>query len=140
MLARLIAYVRGIARRRRIDAEVDDELRFHLEQEIDAHVARGVSPAEARRMALRDLGGMTQTTEAVRDVRTIWLDLLVARRSATPSASLRATPAFTDRRARGADAQHRRDDGDLLGRRRRHSARAAVRRERSAGRGRRAQR
>jgi hypothetical protein len=55
---------------------VDDELRFHLEQEIEAHMARGVSRVEARRMTLRDLGGLTQTTEAVRDVRTIWPDLL----------------------------------------------------------------
>ena len=94
MIARLIAYVRGIARRRRIGAEVDDELRFHVEQEIQAHVARGVPPGEARRMALRDLGGMTQTTEAVREVRTIWLDLLW-RDARHAMRSLRATPAFT---------------------------------------------
>ncbi|RPI51455.1 MAG: hypothetical protein EHM55_18885, partial [Acidobacteria bacterium] len=72
MLARLIAYARGIARRRAISSEVEDELRFHLEQEIEAHVARGASPAEARRRALRDLGGLTQTKEAVREVRAIW--------------------------------------------------------------------
>jgi hypothetical protein len=71
MYARLVAYLRGIARRRTISAEIDEELRFHVEQEIEAHVARGLTPAEARRMALRDLGGMTSTTEAVRDVRTI---------------------------------------------------------------------
>jgi putative ABC transport system permease protein len=94
MLARLVAYVHGIVRRRRINAELDDELRFHVEQEIEAHVARGVSPSEARRMALRDLGGMTQTTEAVRDVRTIWLDLFW-RDARHAVRSLRATPAFT---------------------------------------------
>ena len=53
MFARLVAYVRGIAERRRISAEVDDELRFHIDQEIGAHMSRGVSPVEARRMALR---------------------------------------------------------------------------------------
>ena len=94
MFARLISYLRGIARRRRISAEVDDELRFHVEQEIEAHVSRGVSPGEARRMALRDLGGMTQTTEAVRDVRAIWPDLLW-RDARHAVRSLRATPAFT---------------------------------------------
>ena len=76
MLVRLFAYLRGLARRRRISDEVDDELQFHIEQEIDTHVARGVSPAEARRMALRDLGGVAQTRQGVWDVRTIWLDLL----------------------------------------------------------------
>jgi hypothetical protein len=43
MFARLVAFVGGIARRRRISAEVDDELRFHVEQEIESYVARGVS-------------------------------------------------------------------------------------------------
>ena len=94
MFARLVAYVRGIARRRRISAEVEDELRFHVEQEIEAHLARGVSPVEARRMALRDLGGLTQVTQAVRDVRLIWLDLLW-RDARHAVRSLRRTPAFT---------------------------------------------
>lgn len=94
MFARLVAYVRGMARRRRINAELDDELQFHVEQEAQAHVARGVSPAEARRLALRDLGGMAQTVEAVRDVRTIWLDLLW-RDVLHAARSLRSSPAFT---------------------------------------------
>jgi predicted permease len=74
MLARLLAYARGLARRHRIDAEVDEELQFHLEHEIDTHVARGVPASEARRMALRDLGGLVQTREAVSDVRKMWVD------------------------------------------------------------------
>jgi predicted permease len=74
MLARLMAYIRGIVRRGAIEHEVDDELRFHLEQEIHAHLARGISASEARRMALRDLGGLTQTREAVRDIRAVWID------------------------------------------------------------------
>ena len=45
-------------------------------------------------MALRDLGGMTQTTQAVRDVRTIWLDVLW-RDARHAVRSLRGTPAFT---------------------------------------------
>jgi predicted permease len=94
MFARLVAYVRGIAARRRISAEVDDELRFHIEQEIEAHMRRGVSPVEARRMALRDLGGLTPVTQAVHDVRTIWLDLLW-RDARHAVRSLRRTPAFT---------------------------------------------
>jgi len=62
-------------RRRAVGTEVDDELRFHVDQEVEANIARGMSPSEARRAALRDLGGMIQTREAVGDVRTIWLDL-----------------------------------------------------------------
>ena len=75
MATRFLAYLRGLMRRRAVAAEVDDELRFHVEQEVEANIARGMSPSEARRAALRDLGGLTQTREAVGDVRTIWLDL-----------------------------------------------------------------
>jgi putative ABC transport system permease protein len=94
MWSRLIAYACGIARRGRIGSEVDEELAFHLQQEIDANIARGLSPAEARRTALRDFGGVTQTTEAVRDVRTMrldaaWRDVRYGVRS------LAATPVFT---------------------------------------------
>jgi putative ABC transport system permease protein len=94
MFARLVAYVRGIAGRRKISAELDDELRFHIDQEIEAHMSRGVSPVEARRMALRDLGGLTPVTQAVHEVRTIWLDVLW-RDARHAVRSLRRTPAFT---------------------------------------------
>jgi hypothetical protein len=76
MLTRLFAYLRGIARRRAIEREVDAELEFHLEQQIREHIDRGISPDEARRLALRDLGGLSQTLESVRDVRTVWFDAL----------------------------------------------------------------
>ena len=94
MLARLAAYLRGLARRREIDTEAEDELQFHLEQEVERNIARGMSAAEARRAALRDLGGLTQTREAVREVRTtlldsVWYDARHAVRS------LRRSPAFT---------------------------------------------
>jgi putative ABC transport system permease protein len=94
MFTRLVAFIRGIARRGRIGAEVDEELRFHLDQEIAARVARGVPPGEARRMALRDLGGLTATTQAVREVRTIGLDR-IWRDTRYAVRSLRATPSFT---------------------------------------------
>jgi hypothetical protein len=77
MLTRLLARVKGLLRRDAIDAEVDEELRFHIEMETRANLERGMTPQEARRIALRDLGGATQTREAVRDVRAVWLDAAV---------------------------------------------------------------
>ena len=74
MIARFIASLRGLLGRRRIDAEILEELQDHLEREIEAHRRRGVPPEEARRLALRDLGGLTQTIESTRDVRATWLD------------------------------------------------------------------
>lgn len=60
--------------RRDIDRETDEEIRFHIEQSIEKHVAAGLSPEEARRVTLRDFGGVAQTKEACREARLTWLD------------------------------------------------------------------
>ena len=66
---RLITFLSSFLRRRNVESEIDEELRFHLDMETDAHRARGLSMENARRNALRDLGGVTQTREAIRAVR-----------------------------------------------------------------------
>ncbi len=93
MLTRLTAWLHGMLRRRRIDAEVDEELAFHLQQEIDANVARGMSSTEARRAALRDLGGLVPTRESVREVRTTWFET-VWRDIRFGARTLRRRPGF----------------------------------------------
>src|SRR5262249_21677291 len=55
-------------RKNRARVDVDQELRFHLEKEIELNSARGMSPDEARRQALIAFGGIQQTQEAVRAV------------------------------------------------------------------------
>jgi putative ABC transport system permease protein len=94
MITRLLASLRGLLRRRQIEAEIADELRDHLEREIEAHRSRGVAPDEARRLALRDLGGLTQTLEYTRDVRATWLDS-VCRDVRYAARVLRRSPRFT---------------------------------------------
>ena len=94
MIARLFASLRGLLRRRRIEGEIAEELRDHLEREIEAHRSRGVPPEEARRLALRDLGGLTQTIESTRDVRATWLDT-VWRDVSYAARVLRRSPRFT---------------------------------------------
>jgi hypothetical protein len=94
MVARLIASLRGLLRRRQIDDEIAEELRDHLERAIEAHQSRGASPAEARRLALRDLGGLTQTVEATRAVRATWLDTF-GRDLRYGAWLLRRSPRFT---------------------------------------------
>jgi predicted permease len=82
---RLSAYVQALLRRRRIEREADEEFAFHLDMEIAAHRARGLSDAEARRTALREFGGVTQAREGVRAARTLgvaslWWDARYAMR------------------------------------------------------------
>ena len=55
---------------------------------------RGASPEEARHLALRDLGGLTQTIESTRAVRATWLDM-VWRDIKYAARLLRRSPRFT---------------------------------------------
>ena len=94
MAGRFVAYIRALRRRRAIEAEAADELQFHIEQDTEAHVSRGVPREEARRLALRDFGGLTQTREVIREVRSVWLDRLW-RDIRYAIRALRGAPAFT---------------------------------------------
>jgi predicted permease len=80
--------------RRRLDEQLDKELRFHLEQHAADLIANGHDPAEARRMARLDLGGVQQIKEDVRDTRRLgWLEDLW-RDAAYALRALRMQPAF----------------------------------------------
>jgi putative ABC transport system permease protein len=48
--------------RREPDA-VDEELRFHLERAVEMRVAAGMTPEEARRLALIEFGGLERARE-----------------------------------------------------------------------------
>jgi putative ABC transport system permease protein len=51
------------------DADLDAEVTAHIEHEVAANIANGMSPDEARRQALVAFGGVQQTKESVRDLR-----------------------------------------------------------------------
>src|SRR5271169_4749485 len=59
----------ALFRRRRLDDDLDDELRSHLEMAVERNLRRGMSEEQARRRALLDLGGIEQTKERYRDQR-----------------------------------------------------------------------
>src|ERR1041384_1229861 len=63
---------------RKYEAELEKELRFHLDEHTSDLIAQGHSPEEARRQARLALGGPEQVKERCRDARgTRWLgDLL----------------------------------------------------------------
>jgi len=56
-------------RKDRAEAELDEEIRYHLEREIEANIQAGMSDAEARRKAMVEFGGVERTKEQVRDAR-----------------------------------------------------------------------
>jgi predicted permease len=75
--------------------EIDKELRFHVDQQIEDNINAGMSPKEARYAALRAFGGMEQTKEQCRDIQRtrfieeFWQDLRYGLRM------LRRSPVFT---------------------------------------------
>ncbi len=57
------------------DRQIEEELQFHVEMEIERLRHAGVDPAEARRQALIALGGMDRWREEVRAARgTAWIE------------------------------------------------------------------
>ena len=63
-----------IGQQRKLDEQLDKELRFHVEEHTAELMARGVPAGEAHRQALLAFGGLEQIKESCRDVRgTRWL-------------------------------------------------------------------
>ncbi|HEV8119307.1 MAG TPA: permease prefix domain 1-containing protein, partial [Thermoanaerobaculia bacterium] len=66
--------VRSLFRRRRVESDLDEELRFHLDHKVEEGISQGLSPEEARRRALLSMGGLDQRKEEIRDtLRVHWL-------------------------------------------------------------------
>jgi predicted permease len=66
--------LRSLFHRRDVDHELDEELRYHVEHKTAGYVAKGFGPAEARRRALLDMGGIERSKEECRDMREMnWL-------------------------------------------------------------------
>jgi macrolide transport system ATP-binding/permease protein len=61
--------LRWLTERRNKEAELREELQFHLDEEAEEHQAVGMVEAEARRAARRDLGNLTLVRE---DTRAVW--------------------------------------------------------------------
>ena len=88
-------WLREVFRRDRLERDMSKEMRFHLEQETELNVRRGLPLDEARRAARVAFGGVEQMKEASRDLRgTAWFESIV-RDLRYAIRSLRGRPAFT---------------------------------------------
>jgi hypothetical protein len=87
--------VQSLFSRKRNAQQLDDEIQFHLDQQIAENLATGMSPEEARYAAMRTFGNPTYLKEETRDAwGWLWLeqigsDLRYGFRS------LRKSPLFT---------------------------------------------
>ncbi len=87
--------LRSLFRRRDVDRELDEELRYHLEQKTAEYAARGITVEQARRAALLEMGGIEKSKEECRDTRRVnWLHDAV-QDSRYALRMLRKSPAFS---------------------------------------------
>jgi predicted permease len=87
--------LRSLFRRPEVEAALDDELRFHFEQQIMENLAAGMAPEEARYAACRSVGGLAQIKEECRDMRRVnWIQDL-AQDFCNGWRILRKNPGFT---------------------------------------------
>jgi putative ABC transport system permease protein len=86
--------LRSLFRRRQVEQELDAEIRYHLERQIEEHIAKGMTPEEARYAALRALGGIERRKEECRDMRRVnYIDDLL-RDLRYAGRNLRRNPGF----------------------------------------------
>jgi predicted permease len=63
--------LRALFRGRRVDQDLNDELQFHLEHQIDEYVSQGVPHDRARTLALQRIGGLESQRELCREARGV---------------------------------------------------------------------
>jgi hypothetical protein len=70
-LTDLYIRLRSLFRRRSVENKLHDDLRFHLDQQLEKHQRAGLSPEEARRQARLEFGGFDQIKEDCRQARGV---------------------------------------------------------------------
>src|SRR5579862_5455148 len=71
MLSDFSIRLRSLFRRAKVEEELDDELRFHMDQQVDKYMRAGMSREEALRQVRLDFGGLEQVKEDCRDARGV---------------------------------------------------------------------
>ena len=62
--------LRSLVRRKRVEAELDEEVQYHVERQIQEGLKAGLTPEQARYAALRAMGPIDKSKEECRDLRS----------------------------------------------------------------------
>src|SRR5215813_12864604 len=93
--SRFLSAIRNLAWHTRVDQDLDDEVRSHLQLLIDEKTESGATLSEARRAAILELGGIESVKEQIRVSRAGSRMESVFRDARYAIRSLRQAPRFT---------------------------------------------
>src|SRR5262249_32548960 len=75
MLSGLKTRLRALLRKSEMERELDEELRYHIEQQTEQNIRLGMDTEEARHAARKTFGGVEQAKERSRDARGVrWIE------------------------------------------------------------------